>query len=190
MEKSKKILEITNRIHIIREQKVMLDRDLAELYGVELKALNQAVKRNIHRFPDDFCFQLDSNELDTLWSQYVTMGNVSVDNYIKRNKPYVFTEAGSFALSFILRSEKAVIMGQFIIRAFTHLRRFILKNENLMLELKNNDHLSQTFSNFEKRIEQNFIVLYKNSSDQNKKFKSIEDRFKKLERELEKINKP
>jgi hypothetical protein len=189
MGKNKEILEITNRIHIIREQKVMLDRDLAELYGVELKVLNQAVKRNIHRFPDDFCFQLDSDELDTLWSQFVTMGNVSIDNYVKRNKPYVFTEAGSFALSFFLRSEKAVTMGQFIVRAFTHLRRFILKNENLMMELKNNDNLSKTFLNFEKRIEQNLIVLYKNNTDQKKKFKSIEERFKKLELELEKINK-
>jgi hypothetical protein len=185
----KKPLEIINRIHIIREQKVMLDRDLAELYGVELKVLNQAVKRNIDRFPEDFCFQLDSGELDTLWSQFVTMGDVSINNYVKRNKPYVFTEAGSFALSFILRSEKAVTMGQFIIRAFTHLRRFVLKNENLMMELKNNDHLSKTFSNFEKRIEQNLVVLYKNNTDKEKRFKGIEKRFELLEKELEKLNK-
>jgi hypothetical protein len=120
--KEKKLVEITNNIHIIRNQKVMLDRDLAELYGVELKALNQAVKRNANRFPEDFMFQLDSSELSTLWSQSVTIGGLSIDKYVTRNKPYAFTEAGSFTLSFVLRSEKAVTMGQFIIRAFTHLR--------------------------------------------------------------------
>jgi hypothetical protein len=102
-------------------------------------------------------------------------------------RPYVFTEAGSFALSFVLRSEQAIEMGQFIIRAFTHLRRFTLKNENLMMELKNNDHLSTTFSNFEKRIEQNLIVLYKKNTDSKKKFKQIEDRFKSLEEEINKL---
>ena len=108
---------ITNNIHIIRDQKVMLDRDLAKLYGVELKALNQAVKRNIKRFPDDFMFQLNSDELDTLWSQSVTIGNTSIDNYVKRNRPYAFTEPGCFALSFILKSQRSTDMGIFIIRA-------------------------------------------------------------------------
>jgi len=73
-------------------------------------------------------------------------------------------------------------MGIFIARAFTHLRRFILKNENLMMELKNNDHLSTTFANFEKRIEQNLIVLYKNASKYEKKFKAIERRLSELEK--------
>jgi len=184
MNDERKLLEITNRIFIIRDQKVMLDRDLAELYGVELKVLNQAAKRNIDRFPDDFMFQLNSNELDTPWSQFVTMGSLNTRNYMKRNKPFVFTEAGSFALSFILNTEKAIEMGQFIIRAFTHLRRFVLKNENLMMELKNNDHLSKTFSNFEKRIEQDLIVLYKNNSIKDKRIFSIEERLKQIENEL------
>ena len=65
----------------------MLDRDLAELYGVELKALNQAVKRNIDRFPEDFMFQLNSSELHDLWSHFVTMGGITSDNYMKRNLP-------------------------------------------------------------------------------------------------------
>ena len=162
----------------------MLDRDLAELYGTELKALNQAVKRNQERFPDDFMFQLDSSDLDTLWSQNVTMHDLNTRNYMKRNKPYVFTEAGSFALSFIINSEKAIKMGQFIIRAFTHLRRFVLKNENLMMELKYNDHLSKTFSNFEKRIEQDLIVLYKNNSDKDKRLRNVEDKIKQIETQL------
>ncbi|MGK0367203.1 MAG: hypothetical protein ACI9QD_000337 [Thermoproteota archaeon] len=158
---NKKLLEITNRIFIIRDQKVMLDRDLAEIYGIEVKALNQAVKRNTNRFTVDFCFQLTTNEIEERWSQLVTIFDKKTAGYILRTPPYVFTEAGSFALSFTIRSAKAIEMGQFIIQAFTHLRRFILKNENLMMELKNNDHLSKTFSNFEKRIEQDLIVLYK-----------------------------
>lgn len=182
MKKNKEVMEIASRIHIMRNQKVMLDRDLAELYGVELKRLNEQVKRNIQRFPEDLMFQPSFDELSDLWSQNATMGGVSVDNYIKRNPPYVFTESGSFALSFILRSEKAVEMGLFIIRAFTHLRRFILKNENLMMELKNNDHLSKTFSNFEKRIEHDLLILYKNTSKFEKRFKLLEDEIKKLKK--------
>jgi hypothetical protein len=178
MKKNNKTLEITNRIYIIRDQKVMLDTDLAELYGVEVKRINEQVKRNIDRFPDDFCFKLDSNELAEIKSQNATCSPLT---YRKGMTPTVFTEQGAYALSFVLKSEKAIQMGVFIARAFTHLRRFILKNENLMIELKNNDHLSKTFSNFEKRIEQNFIVHYKNNTDQNKKFKSIEERLKKLE---------
>ncbi|MDO9182315.1 MAG: ORF6N domain-containing protein [Bacteriovorax sp.] len=189
MNEERKLIEITNRIFIFKDQKVMLDRDLAELYGVELKALNQAVKRNQERFPCDFMFQLDFNDLDTPWSQIVTMHDLSARNYMKRNKPFAFTEAGSFALSFVLNSEKAIDMGQFIIRAFTHLRRFVLKNENLMMELKNNDHLSKTFSNFEKRIEQDLIVLYKNNSAKDKRLNSVEEKIKQIEIELKNIKK-
>lgn len=162
----------------------MFDRDLAELYGIELKVLNQAVKRNLNRFPKDFIFQLDSNDLATLWSQNVTIHDQTTRNYMKRNKPYVFTEAGCFALSFILSTEKAIEMGQFIIRAFTHLRRFVLKNENLMMELRNNDHLSRTFANFEKRIEQDLVVLYKNNSEKDKRLRIIEEKIKQIEERI------
>ncbi len=96
MKNGRELIDITNRIFIIRDQKVMFDRDLAELYGVELKALNQAVKRNQERFPSDFMFQLDSNDLDTLWSQNVTMHDLNIRNYMKRNKPYAFTFVNLF----------------------------------------------------------------------------------------------
>lgn len=178
-----KIIQITNYIYIIREQKVMLDKDLAELYGVEVRAINQAVKRNQDRFPDDFSFQLNSRELADLKSQNVILISPTSRNY---KPPTVFTEQGAYALSFVLRSPEAIEMGIFIARAFTHLRRFVLKNENLIIELKNNDHLSKTFSNFEKRIEQNLIVLYKNQSINNEKFKSIEERLRSIEEELKK----
>ncbi len=181
----KKSVEITNYIYIVRDQKVMLDRDLAELYGVEVKRLNEQIKRNIERFPKDLTFQLNSNELHTLWSQNATIADLNTRKYATRNPPCVFTEAGSFALSFILRSEQAIEMGLFIIRAFTHLRRFILKNENLMMELKNNDHLSTTFSNFEKRIEQDLIVLYKNNTKYTREIEAIKKRLLKVEKKNE-----
>lgn len=174
-------VEITNLIFIVRDKKVILDRDLSKLYEVQLKALNQAVKRNKSRFPDDFMFQLSSDELHDLWSQFVTMGYTSDLNYMKRNLPYVFTEAGAFALSFVLSSNKSIDMGIFIIRAFNHLRRFVLKNENLMFELQNNHHLSKTFYNFEKRIEQDLLILYKNTNLYDKKIKKIEKRLFYLE---------
>lgn len=174
-----KINDVTNKIHIFRNQKVMLDRDLAELYGVEVRAINQAVKRNKTRFPEDFCFKLTREDISGTESQNVILNNPSNRNYIM---PTAFTEQGSYALSFVLRSPKAVEMGLFIARAFTYLRRFILKNENLMMELKNNDHLSKTFSNFEKRIEQDLIVLYKNAS-------KFESRIKKLEKEMSSVKK-
>lgn len=105
---------------------------------------------------------------------------------MQRNLPYAFTEAGAFALSFILKTNQAFEMGKFIIRAFTHLRRFILKNENLMMELKNNDQLSKTFSNFEKKIEHSLIVLYKNQTLNQKKFEAIESRLQSLEKGIKK----
>ena len=100
----------------------------------------------------------------------------------KDQMPTVFTEQGAYALSFVLRSPKAIEMGVFIARAFTYLRRFVLKNENLMMELKNNDHLSKTFGNFEKRIEQNLIVLYKNNTKYDKAISEIKERLKKIEK--------
>ena len=189
MKENKTLLEIANNIHIIRDQKVMLDRDLANIYEVSVKRINEAIKRNQEKFPEDFCFRLSKDELDQRWSQFATIYKEKTVGYMSRSLPLVFTEQGSYALSFILRSKKATEMGIFIARAFVHLRRFILKNENLMMELKNNDHLSTTFSNFEKRIEQNLIVLYKNNTNYKKEFNSIEKRFKKLESEVEKRNK-
>ncbi len=175
----KKLLEITNRIYIIRNQKVMLDRDLAELYGVEVKRLNEQVKRNIERFPEEFCFRLSSNELAESKSQIATLVGPTARNY---KLPLAFTEQGSYALSFVLRSQKAIKTGIFIAKAFTHIRRFILKNENLMMELKNNDHLSTTFSNFEKRIEQDLIVLYKNNTKYDREIAAIKKRLQKVEK--------
>jgi len=178
MKENKTTVKIANNIHIIRDQKVMLDCDLAELYGVETRAINQAVKRNIDRFPSDFCFKLSTQEFAQIKSQTVISKPLS---YRKGVTPTVFTEQGSYALSFVLRSKEAVEMGVFIARAFTHLRRFILKNENLIMELKNNDHLSKTFSTFEKYIEQNLIVIYKNNTKYDREISLLKKRLNDLE---------
>ena len=126
--KNKKLSEISNNIYIFSDQKVMIDIDLAELYGVEVRAINQAVKRNQARFPEDFFFKLNSSELADLKSQFVICNGISTRKGVT---PTVFTEQGAYALSFVLRSPKAVEMGVFIARAFTYLRRFILKEEVL-----------------------------------------------------------
>lgn len=131
-------LQIQQRIHEIRGEKVMLDRDLAELYGVETKILNQAVKRNIERFPDDFMFQLDNKEFTNLRSQIVTA------NWEKnRYNPYVFTEQGVAMLSSVLRSGTAISVNIQIMRAFTAMRQSlrtmqeaILRQEKVELEVE------------------------------------------------------
>ncbi len=97
---------IERKIYLIRGHKVMLDSDLAELYGVPVKVLNQAVRRNISRFPEDFMFQLTKEEYDSLRSQFVTL-NTGRGKH-RKYLPYVFTEQGVAMLSSVLRSERAI----------------------------------------------------------------------------------
>ncbi len=121
---------IQNKIFSIRSQQVMFDRDLAELYQVEIKVLNQAVKRNIQRFPIEFMFQLSPNEWNFLRSQIVTLKNNINENNDNRGKhrkysPYVFTEQGVAMLSAVLRSEIAIKVSIQIINAFVEMRKII-----------------------------------------------------------------
>ena len=109
---------IERRILFIRGQKVMLDRDLAGLYGVNTRALRQQVKRNLTRFPDDFMFQLSDKEMDLMVSQFVTPSRKNFGGY----RPYVFTEHGVAMLSSVLNSEKAIQVNIAIIRTFVHLK--------------------------------------------------------------------
>ena len=127
---------IQNRIYEIRGLKVMLDYDLAELYEVETRALNQAVKRNMKRFPIDFMFQLNEEEADILKSQFVTSSWGGT-----RKLPFAFTEHGVTMLASVLRSDKAIEVNIQIVRAFIILRQYALgyaelnqKLENFMLE--------------------------------------------------------
>jgi hypothetical protein len=123
---------IEKRIYLIRRQKVMLDRDLAKLYGVTTAALNQAVRRNADRFPEDFMFQLCTNEFDSLRSQIVTLeGRGKHPKYL----PRVFTEQGVAMLSGVLRSKRAGQVNIAIMRTFVQLRRMLETNEVLARKL-------------------------------------------------------
>jgi hypothetical protein len=136
---------IAHRIHFMRERKIMLDADLADLYGVPTKALNQAVKRNLDRFPEDFMFQLNAEETrDLTWSQSVTTSEKS-----RRisHLPLAFTEHGVAMLSSVLRSERAVQMNILIVRAFITIRELLANNKELgrrveKLEVGQNEHKS------------------------------------------------
>ena len=121
---------LTETIHTIRGERVMLDADLAELYGVETKALLQAVKRNLDRFPEDFMFQLTKHEVAILRSQIVTSRWGG-----RRYPPYAFTEQGVAMLSSVLRSPKAVAVNIEIMRAFVRLRQLISSNRELAQKL-------------------------------------------------------
>ncbi len=121
--------KINEMIYVIRGQKVMFDVDLANLYGVETKVLNQAVKRNLKRFPEDFMFRLSPEEYSNLKSQFVT----SSENWGgKRKQPLVFTENGVAMLSGILNSDRAIEVNIAIMRIFTRLRSFMLLEKNLI----------------------------------------------------------
>lgn len=122
---------IERKIYLIRGQKVMLSTDLAELYGVPPKVLNQAVKRNIERFPDDFMFQLSREEFTSLKSQIVTLKIHS-----PRAAPYAFTEQGVAMLSSVLRSKRAVQVNIAIMRAFVRLREILATHKDLARKLE------------------------------------------------------
>ncbi|MBR6879105.1 MAG: ORF6N domain-containing protein [Bacteroidales bacterium] len=124
--------EIENLIHVIRNQQVMIDRDLAELYGVKTKRLNEQVKRNIERFPSDFCFQLNEQEFENWKSQFATSNS---DKMGVRRAPYAFTEQGVAMLASILKSEIAIAASVKIMRAFVAMRRFMMNNARVFTEL-------------------------------------------------------
>ncbi len=124
---------VINKIYLIREQKVMLDRDLAELYGVETRALNQAVKRNAERFPNDFMFQLTEEEFNN-WKSQIVMSNSTKMGL--RKKPLVFTEQGVAMLSSVLNSEIAIRVNIQIIRVFTKMREMLMTHKDILLQLQ------------------------------------------------------
>jgi len=124
---------IASKIFIIRRLKVMLDRDLAELYGVQTKALKQAVKRNINRFPEDFMFVLSSEEAINLRSQFVTSSLSQWGG--TRYPPMAFTEQGVAMLSSVLKSDRAIQVNIQIMRVFTRLRQILSSTKDLRREL-------------------------------------------------------
>ena len=120
---------IEQRILLIRKKKVILDRDLAVLYGVPTKTLNQAVKRNLERFPSDFMFQLSSAEFKNWKSQFVTSN--SSTKMSLRKRPYAFTEQGIAMLSSVLRSQQAIHVNIAIMRTFVKLRELLTSHRKL-----------------------------------------------------------
>ena len=141
---------IENLIHVIRGKQVMLDRDLARLYGVETGRLNEQVKRNIERFPEDFMFQLNKEEFENWKSQFATSteeekwkSQIAISNSIKmgaRKLPYAFTENGIAMLSGVLRSQQAININIQIMRAFNAMRHFIATNAQVFQRLEVIEH--------------------------------------------------
>jgi hypothetical protein len=137
---------IIQKIFVIRGQKVMFDYDLAVLYGVETKVLNQAVKRNAPRFPKDFVFQLTETETGSLRSQIVTLKRGAHRKY----RPYVFTEHGVLMLSSVLKSERATQVNIQIVRTFIKLREMLLKYKDLREKIEG----------IEKKYDHRFKVVF------------------------------
>lgn len=148
---------IEQKIFLIRGKKVMIDSDLAVLYGVLTKNLNKAVKRNLERFPEDFMFQLNSDETKNLRFQIGILGNESLRFQIgtskrggKRYFPYVFTEQGVAMLSGILNSKKAIEVNVQIIRTFVKLREMIISNKEL----------NRKIEDIERKYDKRFKVIF------------------------------
>ena len=142
---------IANKIYFIRNQKVMLDRDLAALYGIETKVLNQAVKRNMSRFPEDFMFQLTEIEFQNLKSQIVTSSWGG-----SRKLPSAFTEHGVLMLSSVLKSDKAIQVNIQIMRIFTKVRQMLLDTTELKIDIL---QIQKKLENHDKNIELVFSYL-------------------------------
>ena len=123
---------IINRIYVIRDKKIILYRVLAELYGVETRRLNQAVKRNIKRFPEDFMFQMTKSEFENWKSQIVISNNEKMS---LRKSPLVFTEQGVAMLSSVLNSDAAILVNIQIIRVFTKMRKILESNDKILSKL-------------------------------------------------------
>jgi hypothetical protein len=138
--------QVERNILLIRGHRVMLDTDLAKLYRVPTKAINQAVKRNTNRFPVDFMFQLTSEETTALRSQFVTSKNRGGRQY----RPYAFTEQGVAMLSSVLHSERAIQVNIAIMRAFVQLREMIGSNKGLARRL----------NELEKKYDSQFRVVF------------------------------
>lgn len=148
---------IERKIYLIRNQKVMLDSDLAELYEVETSNLNKAVKRNTQRFPSDFMFQLSKEEFDSLSFQ---SGITKTGRGGRRYLPYVFTQEGIAMLSGVLNSERAVQVNIAIMRTFVKLRQFLINNEELAKKIELLTEFQELHSTKLKQHDDNFKAVF------------------------------
>ncbi len=144
---------IMNKIYVVRDQKVMIDRDLAELYGVETKRLKEAVRRNITRFPNDFMFEMTKHELEIWRTQFASSNS---DKKGLRYAPFCFTEQGVTMLSCVLNSPRAIQLNIQIVRIFTRIREVLLDNQSVRLEI---EEIKKKLDNQDKNIELVFSYL-------------------------------
>ncbi len=144
---------VVNKIYTIRDQKVMLDSDLAALYGVETKRLNEQIRRNLDRFPEDFMFQLTGTEWDSLRSQFATSKNKRGG---RTYLPNVFTEHGVLMLSSILSSQQAIQVNIQVVRIFTRLRKLLGEHNELKSEMTD---VKRRLTNHDKNIEVIFSYI-------------------------------
>ncbi|RUT70802.1 ORF6N domain-containing protein [Flavobacterium cupreum] len=163
---------ITNKIYFIRNQKVMLDKDLAELYEVESRRLREQVKRNSTKFPDHFMFRLNETEVELLVSQNAIASKQNLGGSL----PYVFTEHGVLQLASVLKSERATQMSIKIIEVFVSLRDFLTDNLNLKLEV---DIIKKKLINHDKNIELVFTYLDELMDKQENKIERTKIGYKK-----------
>lgn len=151
---------ILNKIYEIRNVKVMMDRDLAELYGVETKYLKRQVKRNIERFPEDFMFELNEQEFKEWRSQF---GTSNKDKMGLRYSPYAFTEDGVAQLSTVLSSQRAISVNIQIIRLFSRMRKMLITHKDLLIEM---EKIRKKITGQDKKIELIFNYLKQFIKDQ------------------------
>jgi phage regulator Rha-like protein len=162
--------KILNRIYVVRNEKIMLDRDLAELYGVETKRLKETVKRNIERFPKDFMFEMTTTEF-TKWKESTALS--AADKQGLRYAPFCFTEQGVTMLSCILNSKTAIEVNLRVIRVFVKMREYALTHKEILMQL----------AKLEKEVSSNNKTTERNSKD-------IENIFMVLKELLAKESKP
>lgn len=142
---------VISKIYYIREQKVMLDSDLADLYGIDTRRLNEQVNRNIDRFPEDFMFRLNDNEFQVLMSQIATSKRGG-----RRKLPYVFTEHGVLMLSSVLNSKQAIKVNIQVMRIFSRIRQMLADNTEIRLEV---EKIKNKLDNQDKNMEIVFRYL-------------------------------
>ena len=144
--------KILSRIYVVRGEKIMLDKDLAELFGIETRALKQAVKRNIERFPKDFMFAMTNKEIDSMVSQNV----IPSKSYFGGASPFCFTEQGVTMLSCILNSKTAIEVNLRVVRVFVKMRAYALTHNEILLQLVK---MEKDVKGNSKDIENIFMVL-------------------------------
>ena len=147
---------LVSKIYIIRNQKVMLDRDLANLYGVETRTLKQAVRRNIDRFPEDFMFELTNDEVENMVSQFVIPDKKLFGGAL----PFAFTEQGVAMLSSVLNSKLAIQINIQIMRIFTRMRQLLADNTEVKLEIAEIKHTVEQIAKKQKGHDQNIELLF------------------------------